>query len=190
MSRVRGLCRVGLVLAALVANAVAPLAAQDAIAPASTIWLVRHAERADQGAAAGAMTAPQSDPQLSAEGRARAQELARLLADAGITRIWSTPFARTQQTAQPLAEALGLEVESYDPRDEASMTRLRAALDEPGTRHLVVGHSNTTPALVEALGADAQGAIDEFEYDRLYVVVRASEVAVSGTLLRFGAHSH
>jgi len=158
--------------------------------PTSLVWLVRHAERADQDPAAGAMLEPQRDPELSDAGRERAAELARMLADAGITRIWSTPFARTRQTAAPLAAALGLEVSEYDPRVAESMADLRVALDEPGSRHLVVGHSNTTPALVEALGADAHGAIAEDEYDRLYFVVRSGADAVSSALIRFGAPSH
>lgn len=174
------------------AGAAASGVASDAHERATTslVWLVRHAERADQDPAAGAMLEPQRDPELSPAGRERAAELARMLADAGVTTVWSTPFARTRQTAAPLAEALGVEVSEYDPRAAESMERLRTALDEPGSRHLVVGHSNTTPALVEALGGDARGAIAEDEYDRLYFVVRSGAHAVSSALIRFGAPSH
>jgi phosphohistidine phosphatase SixA len=147
---------------------------------ASVIWLVRHAERADAG------MDDQPDPELSAVGRARAQELARFLGEAGITSIYSTPFRRTMQTALPLAEALGLGIETYDPRDADSMEAFHSGVRLPG-RHLVVGHSNTTPALVEQLGGDPVSAIAVEEYDRIYVLQLTAGGDVQSTLLRFGA---
>jgi phosphohistidine phosphatase SixA len=143
----------------------------------SVIYLVRHAERA---------TDHPRDPTLSAEGRTRAAELTRLLADAPLTRVHSTRYRRTVQTGTPLAEHHGLEIEYYDPTGEglaAFAEQLRAT---PG-HHVVVGHSNTTPQLVEALGGDPVSPIEEMEYDRLYVVFVSSEGAVTSTLLRFGA---
>ncbi len=137
------------------------------------VYLVRHAEKVDASA----------DPALSAEGTERAQLLAHILADAGITQIHSTDYERTRQTGAPLAEQLGMDIASYDPRDLPGFAaRLRAT---PG-RHLVLGHSNTTPDLVAALGGDPMGAIDEAaEYDRLYSVVILGDKTVS-TLLRYG----
>ena len=73
-------------------------------------------------------------------------------------------------------------MESYDPRD---LPGFAAQLRRSPGRHLVLGHSNTTPSLVEALGGDAHGPIDEFEYDRLYIVVITGD-EVSTVLLRFG----
>ena len=160
------------------APACAPAEAPVAVAenPDVVVYLVRHAERADDGTS--------QDPELSEEGRERADLLARMLVDAGITHIHSTDYARTQQTGAPLAAALGMEVMSYDPRDlPGTAARLRAT---PG-RHLVLGHSNTTPELVAALGGEPGPPIEEAtEYDRLYVVVLEAEGAVS-TLLRYGA---
>ena len=151
----------------------------------TVIWLVRHAERADQGTPAAAMMAPQTDPELSTVGHQRAQTLAAMLRDAGITRIFSTPFARTQQTAAPLATLLGLQVESYDPRQPETVDALFAEIGSQGGRYLIVGHSNTTPALVERLGGESHGAISEDEYDRLYVLVRDPTGTTTSTLLRF-----
>jgi phosphohistidine phosphatase SixA len=147
---------------------------------ASVIWLVRHAERADAG------MDDQPDPELSDVGHARAEELARFLGEAGITSIYSTPFHRTMQTAAPLAEALGVDIETYDPRGADSMKALHAGLRSPG-HHLVVGHSNTTPALVEELGGDPVSAIAVEEYDRIYVLHVTMGGDVQSTLLRFGA---
>lgn len=138
------------------------------------VYLVRHAERADDGT---------SDPPLSVAGQIRVQTLRAILADAGLTHVHSTDLERTRETARPIAEAAGLSVELYDPSDlEAFADQIR---ETPG-RHLVAGHSNTTPALVAALGGEAHGSIHEMEYDRLYVVVLPPEGEVVTSLLRFG----
>ena len=150
----------------------------------SLVVLVRHAEKAE---------APADDPPLSAEGVLRAEALARTLRDAGITRIHSSDTRRTLETAAPLAERLGIEVELYDPRDlPGAAARLR---DLPG-RHLVVGHSNTTDVLSGLLGGETYGEIVEaWEYDRLYLLTprpdlpgtRPGSGGFETVLLRFGA---
>lgn len=163
-----------LVLASFWAPPVAAVA--QAEAEATVVYLVRHAEKADDDP---------NDPTLTAEGEARAIELVRVLADAGITHLWSTPYRRTESTIAPLAEALGLEVMTYRPGDPAFIETLRST---PG-RIVVSAHSNTTPALVEALGGDPVSEIPDWEYDRLYVVVVARDGSVTSTLLRYGAAS-
>ena len=62
-------------------------------------FLVRHAEKGQDDP---------KDPSLTAFGEARAQLLADELSKAGITAIYSTGYKRTQQTAQPLADRLGV----------------------------------------------------------------------------------
>lgn len=130
----------------------------------TTILLVRHAEKETNGA---------SDPALTAVGEERADRLAQLLHPFGVTHVWSSDYRRCRDTAAPLLEASGLELELYDPRNlPALVERLRAT---PG-RHLVVGHSNTTPALAELLGGDGGEPIYEpSEYDRLYLLVLGAE---------------
>ena len=142
----------------------------------SVIYLVRHAERA---------TDHPRDPNISPEGTARAVELARFLIDAPLDRVFSTSYRRTVQTATPTAESHGLTVEFYDPSGDGLEATAEVLSSTPG-HHLVVGHSNTTPALVSALGGDPVSAIDEMEYDRLYIVVVQGD-QVTSTLLRFGA---
>lgn len=146
-------------------------------APEPTAYLVRHAEKVATGDAM--MLA---DPLLTEAGMARAELLAETLGDKGITAIWSSGYIRTRNTAAPLAAALGLEIQIYDARDiEGLAARLKAA----GETALVVGHSNTTPQLAEALGGDAGTPIDEAsEYDRLYVVSLTSGAT---QIQRFGA---
>lgn len=141
----------------------------------TVVYLVRHAERADDGTAA--------DPPLSATGRERAAVLDVMLKDAGITGVFSTDFQRTQQTAGPVASRAGTPVWSYDARQLAAFADSLGSM--PG-RFLVTGHSNTTPAMVEALGGDPVSPIDEAEYDRLYVVVREPGRPAVSMLLRFG----
>lgn len=131
----------------------------------TTMIFVRHTEKAQQ---------PADDPSLSAAGRKRAAELARQLVDAdvvaGIDAIYSTPFRRTVETAQPVAEALGLEINRYDPDDnEAVLARILK--NHKGKIILVVGHSNTVPTLMADLGASKKvPPIAEDEYDNIYVV--------------------
>ncbi len=124
----------------------------------STVFIVRHAEKADSKS---------KDPDLSEAGNARAQALARMLKDAGITRIFATEFKRTQETAAPLAKILGLEVKSVAANDSA---RLVTALHDENGNALVVGHGNTIPDLIKALGITTPIAIGENEYDDLFVV--------------------
>jgi phosphohistidine phosphatase SixA len=145
------------------------------------VFLVRHAERADDEPSAEMIST--DDPMLSGAGEERARLVAELLRDAGITHIHTTDYNRTRATGAPTAAALGLEMAVYDPRDLPGFAeRLRRT---PG-RHLVLGHSNTTPDLVAALGGDPQGPIAEMEYDRLYLVTLTDEGATA-VLLRFGA---
>ena len=140
----------------------------------TVVFLVRHAERAEDGT---------SDPPISDVGEARAELLAEMLRDAELTHVHTTDYLRTRATARPTAEEQGLEMVLYDPDDlEGFARQLRAT---PG-RHLVLGHSNTTPDLVGALGGDPHGSIDEMEYDRLYLLTLDDE-DVSTVLLRFGS---
>jgi len=99
-----------------------------------------------------------------------------------VTHIHTSDFKRTRETGAPLAEALGLEMEVYDPTQLGRFAQ--ELMSFPG-RHLVLGHSNTTPDLVTALGGDPHGEIEEMEYDRLYVLTLTRNGA-STVLLRFG----
>lgn len=139
----------------------------------ATIFLVRHAEKLTEG----------DDPALSEAGIERAQALASLLRDAGVEAIYSTDYARTRDTAAPLASLLGFELTLYDPDQLADVA---AEIRRRGGRCLVVGHSNTTPDLLALLGGDPGAPIDEeSEYDRLYVVTIGPDGAVGTVILRY-----
>jgi len=151
------------------------------------VYAVRHAERADDGAQgdatmSGAMMA--DDPPLSEAGRGRAAELAGLLATVGLTHVHSTDLLRTRATAQPTSDATGIPIDLYDAADVEGLAR--RLLATPGT-HLVVGHSNTTPELVEALGGEPGEPIAPLEYDRIYLVYVLPDGATGSALFRFGS---
>jgi broad specificity phosphatase PhoE len=117
---------------------------------------------------------PADDPGLSEAGRRRVAELTRQLVDAdvvaGVDAIYSTPFRRTQETAQGVADALDLPIHSYSPDDNEAV--LRTILkNHKGKIILVVGHSNTLPTLIADLGASKKvPPIQENEFDNIYVV--------------------
>src|SRR3954469_19368575 len=118
-------------IVALVASAL-PCAAQEAI------YIVRHAERADQSA----------DSALSGEGVGRSYKLRDLLRTGGVTRIFTSPLRRTIDTAAPLAAALHVTSRAM-ATDEALLEAIAGS--GPHDRVLVVGHTNTVPALLRAL---------------------------------------
>lgn len=138
------------------------------------VYLVRHAEKADDGTA---------DPPLTVAGKIRVRILKTLLTDVDLTQVHTTDWRRTLDTAQPIAEAAGLEPSVYDPADLAGLASAIRAM--PG-KHFVAGHSNTTPQLVEALGGEPGEPIHDMEYDRLYIVTIPPGSAPLTTLLRFG----
>lgn len=140
-------------------------AASAADAAATTVVLVRHAEKA---------ATPKQDPPLSEAGLLRAQRLADALQSARIAAIVVTPYLRTQQTAAPLAQRNGLQPQAVAAAgDTAAHARAVAAavIAHAGVNTLVVGHSNTVPAIIEALGGPAVAAIGDDEFDRLYTLV-------------------
>jgi broad specificity phosphatase PhoE len=146
----------------------------------TTIILVRHAEKA----------APVGDPPLSAAGIARAGELARVLADAGIRAIYTTQFVRTGQTAQPLAALLSLTpivVPASDSYAADVVSKIMA--DHKGQTVLVTGHSNTIPLVLARLGIRPVPDIPDSRYDDLFICQLPEEGAATSLHLRYGAPS-
>jgi broad specificity phosphatase PhoE len=123
----------------------------------STIFLVRHAEKAGG-----------DNPDLTEAGRARAESLASVLKDAGITAIYTSEVKRTQQTAAPLAKALHVEAAVIPAKESAALV---AKLKSSSGNALVVGHSNTIPEIIKALGITTSVNIADNDYDNLFLVV-------------------
>jgi broad specificity phosphatase PhoE len=145
-----------------------------------TVIVVRHAERADGGAPANAMTAPVVDPPLSAAGEARAAKLAEMLRDAGVTAVYATEYRRTADTGRPLAGKRGLQVRPLPARDTAALVaKLKA--EHAKDVVLVIGHSNTVPDIIRALGGPTV-TMREDEYDAMYILTPATGAL---TLIRY-----
>ena len=148
----------------------------------TTVIFVRHAEKAEL---------PADDPPLSDAGKLRVEELTRQLVKAdvvqGIDAVYATPYRRTVETAKPVADALGLPVNSYDAADtEAVMERI--VKQHKGKIILVVGHSNTLPALIGNMGASKKvPPIADDEYDNIYIVSIPWFGKTKTIRLRYGA---
>jgi len=144
----------------------------------ATVYVVRHAEKQTG-----------DDPGLTAAGRERARQLAHVLEDAGIDAVFSTDWARTRETAAPVAAAAGLSPQFYASADEvAGAIRRQSGGEAGGDTFLVVGHSNTLDDVAASLGVTGLSDLDESEYDHLYVI----HLHPSGAFLerlRFGAPS-
>ena len=135
-----------------------------ASASTTTIIVMRHAEKA---------ALPAEDPPLSLAGEGRAQELAQVLGQAPaefrIQAIFVSEFHRTQDTALPLANRIGVPV-IVVPAKETEIVADRARSEYRGGRVLIVGHSNTVPAIVEQLSGQTIPPMADTEYGIVYVV--------------------
>ncbi len=128
-----------------------------------TVILLRHAEKdVSDGADA-------ANPDLSAEGKARAQRLVNVINKYQPDAIYSTNYIRTRATVMPLARAKRRMIQIYDSQNLKEMRDL--IMSGKIKRLLVVGHSNTTPALANLLvGQDKYKNLAESEYDKIWVI--------------------
>ena len=147
----------------------------------TVVLLVRHAEKA----------APTGDVALSAAGEVRAKALMEVARDAKVSAIMTTQFQRTRQTAAPTAEALGITpviVAATANTADHVASIVRAIRDEhTGQTVLVVGHSNTVPAIATALGAPKMPDLCDSVYDALLIVTIAPDGEARLIRARYGA---
>ena len=140
----------------------------------TTVILVRHAEKA------AASNAPMSsDVDLSEVGQKRAACLANVLADANVTAIFTTEYKRTKQTGEPLAKKLNITPTVVKGADSDGL--VAEIQKHAGETVLVVGHSNTVPAVVKKLGG-GDYTIKDDEHDRMFVVTIANGSATTVAL--------
>lgn len=163
--------------------ALLPLCAVPAVmAQPSTVIIVRHAEKAvTQG----------PDPALSEAGIARARALAGAIADAEIGSVITTQFKRTSETAAPVLAARGLKPVTV-PASRDMPAHIKAVADvvrtQPaGAAVLVVGHSNTVPAIINALGGPRMTELCESDYDNLFILQFTADSSPRLIRARFGA---
>ena len=143
---------------------------------ATTFILLRQAETTGTGA----------DPVLSTAGQARAETLRRIMGKITLGSIYSTDYNRTKQTAQPTATEKMLVTNIYNP------SALGAFADEVLTNHhgetvLVLGHSNTTPSMLNVLaGTNIYANLPDTEYDNLFIVTVFEKGRVKVLHLKYG----
>jgi broad specificity phosphatase PhoE len=122
------------------------------------VVIVRHGEKATNGG---------NDLDLSSAGRARADALARILKDSGITAIFTTEFKRTQETAAPTATSAHVTPTVVTAKDTAGLV---AKLQQLSGNALVVAHGDTIPNVIKALGINSPINIPDEDYSEVLIV--------------------
>ena len=107
----------------------------------TVFFIVRHAEKNLE---------EKDNPNLTEDGKRRANLLAQLLKNANIQRIGHTNTKRSVQTAQPLISTLtcGYDVYSSSSIEAYLLNTIEACR---GKSVLVVAHSNTVPTILNYL---------------------------------------
>lgn len=132
-----------------------------------TIYIVRHAEKILVG----------DDPELNAVGTVRSKKLAQILEEKNIQHIFSTNTIRTKATVRPLADKLGISIETYDVKNHDDLVKDLRTLKGDA---VVVGHSNTIQHVVNYFvgSGEKYPELEDIEYDFIFVV-NLSENGVS-----------
>jgi phosphohistidine phosphatase SixA len=140
--------------------------------PEMLVVVVRHAEKA---------TEPVNDPVLSVRGIARAYALDSTLRVMRITDVVVSHLQRTRLTADPfivrthaLVHVVPIGAAGVAAHVQAVADTVRAITAAAGHGVLVVGHSNTVTAIVQALGGPASAALCDSQYSQLFLVRRVN----------------
>lgn len=125
----------------------------------TTFYLIRHAEKESDGG---------SDPALTEQGIRRAHKWAEVFKHIELDAVYSTDYKRTRDTASVIARSQQQEVILYPARDlnyaEFADRNLHKSV-------LLVGHSNTIPAIANGLvGKESYSELDESNYSMLFIV--------------------
>jgi 2,3-bisphosphoglycerate-dependent phosphoglycerate mutase len=127
-----------------------------------TFYIVRHAEKADDS----------NDPQLSQLGIERAVDLEKYLAGKKLDTVFTSTFKRTMLTGLTvsLPRAIPqLVINQQDPQIlNAFIDRMKKITGDKGI--LIVGHTNTLPAIIFGLCGQNITPIAENDYDNIYII--------------------
>lgn len=125
------------------------------------LYLVRHAKAGSRWDFDG----PDDQRPLTAAGRVQAHAIAERLADAGIVRVLSSPYARCVQTVEPLATRCGLTVELVGALAEGRRWEpVLGLLDDLPEGSLLCTHGDVLPDVLRALvrrGMEVVGPDDQ-----------------------------
>lgn len=136
-----------------------------ATAQPSLVVLVRHGEK---------QPTPADDPSLSEAGVARAQALEAALRHAAPSTIVVSPRKRTAETAAVVQRRVGV-APTVIPLDARHVEQVAAAVMKATGVVLVVGHSNTIPAIVNALAGTTLPDICDASYGTMFLVTPAAQ---------------
>lgn len=143
-----------------------------------TIILVRHAEKET------AATADANDPPLSAEGLKRAEKFRKVAGKYRPGAVFSTNYKRTRATAEPIAKKRNIEIQTYDPKNNAELAD--RIMKSKTKRFVIVGHSNTIPGLANLLiKRELFKNLDDAEYGTIWVIRLKNGQVVKTEILQF-----
>jgi 2,3-bisphosphoglycerate-dependent phosphoglycerate mutase len=146
------------------------------------VWVVRHAEKLT-------VDPKDRDPELSEEGKLRAEALMKELKGEGIDSIFATNYKRTKLTGFPLADKIGIAIKTYDPAKIKELAK-EWAVNAKGKNLLIVGHSNTVLEIIEAFGGvKPVKELTDDDYDYLFeLTIKDKKVDIKTS--RYGAEHH
>jgi 2,3-bisphosphoglycerate-dependent phosphoglycerate mutase len=144
----------------------------------AVFYIVRHAEKADSSTMQNV-----KNPELSVEGKGRAQLLATMLSNENLSALYSTDYIRTRETLAPLSKETSIPVTLYQPRMVNTLLDSLVSVGN-GKNFVICGHSNTVlPMITHLKGVLPQQEITENEYDKLFkVTVKADTTIVERSI--------
>lgn len=129
----------------------------------TTYYFIRHAEKDRSNPS-------EQNPHLNEAGKQRADRWSSVLKNVKFDAVYSTDYHRTIETAQPIANSNNKSITKYDP-GAINANVAGFVKDTKGKKVLVVGHSNTTPAFVNAiLGQKKYQDMDDSDNGLLFIV--------------------
>lgn len=145
--------------------------AQNGFTGKRTLYIVRHGEKDTVGG---------NNPAISTIGKERAGDLYRVLKGKKIDLVMYTQYRRTGMTADSVH--IYMKTDTLQYRADATGDDFIKTLNEKAGNAkniLVVGHSNTLPALIRKAGVESFSIkeLPETEFDNLFVVKQKKGMA-------------
>ena len=143
----------------------------------SVYYFIRHAEK-DRS------NAENKNPELNQQGKIRALNWLYFFREIPLDKIYSTNYKRTIQTVEQIAEEKNIAISYYSPENiDAEIFKNQ----NKNMSILVVGHSNTTPALVNLIiGQNKFEKMDDNDNSSMFVVRElAGEITVERIITKY-----
>ena len=136
----------------------------------SVFYFFRHAEK-------DRTDLTNKNPSLTTQGLERASKWAVFFKDKKIDAVYSTKYKRTLQTALPIAKEQNLEIINYTPK---LLISEKFIANNKGKNIVIVGHSNTTPELVNTLLGEKiyDDILDQDNNDLFIVTLKKNKTTV------------